>query len=193
MKKILLLFLLSITSFFAQQDWENKVDAKLLTVLQNHREFVSIPNLPSNIQNMYKNISWVKKKYKKLGFSFKNLEATTLPVLFAERIVNPDYKTILFYFHIDGQPVDPKAWNQKDPFIPELKELTEKGDWKSISWDKLNTKINDDWRIFARAAADDKAPIVMFLSALELLESTNQKPKFNIKIIFDFIYNCITK
>ena len=185
MKKILLLFLLSITSFFAQQDWENKVDAKLLTVLQNHREFVSIPNLPTKIQNMYKNISWVKKKYKKIGFSFKNLEAKTLPVLFAERIVNPDYKTILFYFHIDGQPVDPKAWNQKDPFIPELKELTEKGDWKSISWDKLNTKINDDWRIFARAAADDKAPIVMFLSALELLESNNQKPKFNIKIIFD--------
>ena len=112
---------------------------------------------------MYKNISWVKKKYKKLGFSFKNLEATTLPVLFAERIVNPNYKTILFYFHIDGQPVDPKAWNQKNPFIPELKEQTEKGDWKSISWDKLNTKINDDWRIFARAAADDKAPIIMFL------------------------------
>ncbi len=185
MKKILLLFLLSVTSFFAQQDWENKVDEKLLTVLQNHREFVSIPNLPSNIQNMYKNISWVKKKYKKIGFSFKNLEAKTLPVLFAERIVNPDYKTILFYFHIDGQPVDPKAWNQKDPFISELKEQTEKGEWKSISWDKLNTKINDDWRIFARAAADDKAPIVMFLSALELLESNNQKPKFNIKIIFD--------
>jgi acetylornithine deacetylase/succinyl-diaminopimelate desuccinylase-like protein len=185
MKKILLLFLLSTTSFFPQQDWGNKVDEKLLTVLQNHREFVSIPNLPTNIQNMCKNISWVKEKYKKIGFSFKNLEATTLPVLFAERILNPDYKTILFYFHIDGQPVDPKAWNQKNPFIPELKEQTENGDWKSISWDKLNTKINDDWRIFARAAADDKAPIVMFLSALELLESNKQKPKFNIKIIFD--------
>lgn len=102
MKKILLLFLLSTTSFFPQQDWGNKVDEKLLTVLQNHREFVSIPNLPTNIQNMCKNISWVKEKYKKIGFSFKNLEATTLPVLFAERILNPDYKTILFYFHIDG-------------------------------------------------------------------------------------------
>jgi acetylornithine deacetylase/succinyl-diaminopimelate desuccinylase-like protein len=185
MRKFLLLIFITTFSGFTQNDLDTQIDTKLYSVLQSHKEFVSIPNLPEDIQNMFKNISWVKKKYKKVGFSFQNLQATTLPVVFAEKIVNADYKTILFYFHLDGQRVNPDAWNQKDPFSPELKEKAEKGDWKTIPWDHLNTKINDEWRIFARAAADDKAPIVMFLSALEMLESQNKQPKFNIKIIFD--------
>ena len=185
MKKIFLLLIIISNSLNAQQNWGDKINAKMNSVLQNHKEFVSIPNLPENIRDMYKNIAWVKKKYKKIGFSFKNLEATTLPVLFAERIVDPDLKTVIFYFHLDGQPVDPSKWNQKDPFIPELKKQTQNGEWNPISWDNINKNINDEWRIFGRAAADDKAPIVMFLSALELLQTNNQKPKFNIKIIFD--------
>lgn len=183
--QILILLCFLCSSIFSQQNWDNKIDAKLYSVLQNHKEFVSIPNLPENVLNMYKNISWVKKKYKKVGFTFKTLEATTLPVLFAERLVNPNYKTVLFYFHLDGQAVNSEAWNQKDPFIPELKEKLKEGSWNSISWDTLQNEINDEWRIFGRAAADDKAPIVMFLSALELLKAQNEAPKFNIKIIFD--------
>ena len=146
---------------------------------------VSIPNLPVDIQKMYKNISWVKRRYREVGFTLKNLESSTLPVLFAERIVNPEYKTILFYFHLDGQPVDPQAWDQEDPFVPVLKEQDENGVWNAIPWESLNSEINDDWRVFARAAADDKAPIIMLLSALELMKVQNQEPKFNIKIIFD--------
>ena len=185
-RKLLFVFcFLQVISIAAQENWDAKIDAKFPEVLSSHREFVSIPNLPIDIQKMYKNISWVKRKYRDVGFTLKNLESSTLPVLFAERVVNPEYKTILFYFHLDGQPVDPQAWDQQDPFVPVLKEQSEEGEWNAIAWENLNTQINDDWRIFARAAADDKAPIVMFLSALELMKAQNQDPKFNIKIIFD--------
>lgn len=71
----------------------------------------------------------------------------------------------------------------KDPFQPVLKEQNEAGQWDEIAWSRADEKMKDDWRIFGRAAADDKAPIVMFLSALELLQSAKQTPKFNIKII----------
>lgn len=185
MKNIYILFLTLTLSSFAQKDWDTKIDDKLYSVLQNHKEFVGIPNLPKDVQNMYKNISWVKKKYKKLGFEFQNLEATTLPVVFAEKIINTNYKTVLFYFHLDGQPVNARAWNQPNPFVPVLKEKSKKGSFKAISWDNLNGEVNDEWRIFARAAADDKAPIIMLLSALEILQTQQQSPKFNIKIIFD--------
>ena len=186
MKKILtFLCVLSIALSLNAQDWDQQIDDKFLSVLTSHREFVAIPNLPVDVQKMYKNISWVKRHYSEVGFTLKNLESSTLPVLFAERIVNPDYKTVLIYFHLDGQPVNPSAWDQEDPFIPVLKEQSEDGEWNAIAWENLNTKIDDDWRIFARAAADDKAPIVMFLSALELMKANNVEPKFNIKIIFD--------
>lgn len=181
---ILILFLTSI-SIHAQENWDAQIDTKLPEVLVSHQEFVSIPNLPVDVQKMYKNVAWVKERYKKVGFTLQTLESSTLPVLFAERIVNPEFKTVLFYFHLDGQPVDPSKWNQKDPFRPVLKEQKENGNWEAIAWGSLHAKINDDWRIFGRAAADDKAPIIMFLSALELMQAQKQEPKFNIKIIFD--------
>tara|TARA_R110002074_G_scaffold231282_3_gene402873 strand:- start:1 stop:1503 length:1503 start_codon:yes stop_codon:yes gene_type:complete len=186
MKKLNILFSIFFISIsLYAQEWDKQIDAKLPEVLFNHKEFVSIPSLPIDVQKMYQNVAWVKTRYKKVGFELKTLESSTLPVLFAERIVDPDFKTVLFYFHIDGQPVDPSKWNQKDPFRPVLKEQKENGNWEAIAWESVNAKINDDWRIFGRAAADDKAPIVMFLSALELMKTQNQEPKFNIKIIFD--------
>jgi acetylornithine deacetylase/succinyl-diaminopimelate desuccinylase-like protein len=59
---------------------------------------------------MYENIDWVKNRYEKVGFQLKKLESSTLPVLFAQRILDPTFKTVLFYFHLDGQAVNPKMW-----------------------------------------------------------------------------------
>ena len=53
------------------------------------------------------------------------------------------FKTILFYFHLDGQGVNPKSWKQEDPFTPVLKEQNEKGEWNEISWANIDEKIND--------------------------------------------------
>ena len=187
MKKnqVVFIFIFFTISLFAQENWNQLIDVKLPEVISSHRTFVSIPNVPTDIQKMYKNVAWVKEQYKKVDFQLKTLESSTLPVLLAERVVNPSFKTILFYFHLDGQDVNPTTWNQKDPFIPVLKEQSNTGQWNEIEWSSIDEQIDDEWRIFARAAADDKAPIVMFLSALELLQSANQNPKFNIKIIFD--------
>ena len=179
---LLLSFILSSVAY--AQNWDSRIDEKLLSVLNKHKALVSIPNLPVNVPEMERNMKWVTAQYQRVGFSIKQLPSSTLPVLFAERIIDENLKTILFYFHLDGQPVDPKAWDQEDPFTPVLKAKKQEK-WVAINWDELNHGINDEWRIFARAAADDKAPIIMMLSALELLKEQSQNPKFNIKIIFD--------
>ena len=36
--------------------------------------------------------------------------------------LSENLKTVLIYFHMDGQPVDASKWNQKDPFVPILTE-----------------------------------------------------------------------
>lgn len=187
--KILLSFLLLFPAIcgcqIAVDDDDTFIDKHLAEVLLQHREFVSIPNLPVDPIRMLENISWVQKRYEKLEFTTSLLPSKTLPILLVEKEYNPQFKTILFYFHIDGQPVYPDAWDQQDPFVPELKELSSKGYWETISWEKLRGTLNDEWRIFGRAAADDKAPIMMFLTALELLKQQNKNPQFNIKVIFD--------
>ena len=182
---IFTLLFLSSLCLNAQSQWDKQIDDNLKTVLLKHKAFVSIPDLPENKDNMMKNADWVSNEFKALDFKVSVLEATELPVLFAEKIYDKDFKTILFYLHLDGQPVNPKMWDQEDPFIPVLKKQNENGDWETISWDALNNKIDDDWRIFARASADDKAPIIMLLSALDILRQQHEQPKFNVKVVID--------
>ena len=169
----------------AQSNYDFQIDENLKKILLKHKEFVSIPNLPENKVNMLKNITWVSRELSKLNFKVDVLPSETLPVLFAEKNIDKDLKTVLFYFHLDGQPVNPKMWNQEDPFIPVLKERNKEGVFEEIDWNNLDKKIVDDWRIFGRATADDKAPIIMLLSALEILQNQKTKPTFNIKIVFD--------
>ncbi|MFT6808826.1 MAG: acetylornithine deacetylase/succinyl-diaminopimelate desuccinylase-like protein [Saprospiraceae bacterium] len=144
-----------------------------------------MPNLPENKELMLENINWVAEKYDDLEFKTSLLSSSTLPVLLAEKVYDPNYKTVLFYFHIDGQPVNADAWNQEYPFNPVLKRKGKDGVWQIINWNKLDGVIDDEWRIFARAAADDKAPIIMLLTALKVLKAAGGNPKFNIKVIFD--------
>ncbi len=178
------LFLLPIL-LCAQTNYDASINQNLPTALKQHKELVSIPNLPADPSLMLKNINWVQERYKALDFKTSLLETTTLPILLAEKEYDPSYKTVLFYVHIDGQPVNPATWDQEDPFTPVLKEQDSAGDWQAIAWNKLDGVIDDEWRIFGRAAADDKAPITMFLTALELLQKQNKTPTFNIKVIFD--------
>jgi acetylornithine deacetylase/succinyl-diaminopimelate desuccinylase-like protein len=185
MKTISTSFLLFLSFLMLGQTNTTITNEKFKEILLLHKEFVSIPNLPENPVLMLENINWVAKQYEKLDFKTTLLPSSTLPILIAEKEYNPAFKTVLFYFHVDGQPINPAAWNQKDPFEPVLKKKDENGIWKPIDWNSLNTTIDDEWRIFARAAADDKAPIVMLLSALKILKDKNLKPTINIKVIFD--------
>ncbi len=186
MKKACLTFLILVPFIiYGQSNYEGTIDENFKTTLLLHKEFVSIPNLPENKDLMLKNINWVARQFDDLDFRTSLLKTSTLPILIAEKEYDPNYKTVLFYFHIDGQPINPEAWNQDHPFKPVLKSEDKDGLWKIIDWNKLDGDINDEWRIFARAAADDKAPIIMLLSALKILKIENSAPKFNVKVIFD--------
>ncbi|MEQ8535083.1 MAG: M20/M25/M40 family metallo-hydrolase, partial [Imperialibacter sp.] len=168
---------------------QKNVDAAIAEVLpgtlKKHREFVSLPNIASDKEGILKNYEWVKKELEQQKFSVKMLESSTLPLMLAERTVSKKAKTILFYLHIDGQPVNAANWDQEDPFTPVLKQLDSQGNWSAIDWKNLDGAIDPEWRIFGRAAADDKAPIMMMLTAVELLDKAKTKLGVNIKIILD--------
>ena len=38
---------------------------------------------------------------------------------------------------VDGQPVDPNHWFQKNPYEATLKEIDPEGGWKTIAWSSL--------------------------------------------------------
>lgn len=181
----MLALLTGTISSLSQENWDQQISKRLPTVLKTHRDFVSLPNIAANKEDMMRNVAWAKAAFEKRGFKFSLLMSSTLPVVLATYEVDPKAKTLLYYLHLDGQAVNPERWDQEDPFSPVLKAQDDIGNWNIISWDSLDGKINPDWRIFGRAAADDKAPITMLLTAMDILIATGEKPKHNIKVILD--------
>ncbi len=149
------------------------------------KEFLQLPNIGSNPDNIDLNLSWCENAFKALDFKTKLLTSDEVKHLFAEKVYHKKAPTVLFYLQMDGQPVDALKWEQKNPFDPVLKECV--GDeCSSIPWEKLTEDFNPDWKVFARSASDSKGPAIAFLQALRILNNKKRNPKFNIKVIMDF-------
>jgi len=191
MMKSLLLFelvlLLTIISGFSQApgQLEKFSQEKTVAGLLELKSFLGIPNDALYSEDIEKNIEWLHKAFRTRGFETEVLPTARTPLFLASREFQGAEKTVLFYMHFDGQGVDPGEWEQPDPYVAVLKE--KKGDgWETISWDKITTGIDPEWRIFARSSSDDKGPIIMFLSAIDILDKElDGRSRINIKVILD--------
>ncbi len=152
--------------------------------ITEHHDFVSIPCDAFYPEDMTKNIEWLKQAFEKRNFKVNILKTPSIPIVLAEQVIDSKLPTVLFYIHFDGQPVDPSKWDQDDPFKPVIKQKNKAGAWEAIKH-KDYTAWDSEWRIFARAAADDKGPIIMFLNALDILKKQKIKPAYNIKVLLD--------
>jgi len=158
---------------------------------QNFAEFLellSIPNIPAEPRDMQRNAAFLEKSFQKRGFTTQLLDnAAGRPVVFAQlATASARAKTVLFYIHFDGQPVLPAEWSQRSPFEPVVRERDGQGKWNDVSREKLLAQpLDPELRVFARAASDDKAPIMMLLTAIDVLKSRGAKPAINIKVLLD--------
>ena len=84
------------------------------------------------------------------------------PVVYGEKIIDPDAPTVLVYGHYDVQPADPYDLWHSPPFEPTIK----------------------DGKIYARGACDDKGQMYMHIKAFELMMQTQQLP-CNIKFMIE--------
>lgn len=84
------------------------------------------------------------------------------PMVYAEKIVNPDAQTVLIYGHYDVMPVTPIELWKSDPFEPEVR----------------------DGHIFARGADDDKGQSFIQAKAFEYLVKNNLLTH-NVKFILE--------
>ncbi len=164
---------------------EDYVRANGKRILAELTEFLSIPNPTTDPENLRLNARHLRTMLQSRGFVTELLETAGNPLVFAEKMTPGASRTILFYFHYDGQPVDPEAWKQADPFEPVLRDgpLAEGGAVVS-GWTGLET-FNDDWRLYARSASDDKAPIVGLCAALDALDALGTNATSNMRIILD--------
>src|SRR5690606_16544660 len=108
------------------------------------------------------------------------------PAVLAELTAGASLPTLLFYLHYDGQPVIAEEWSQAAPFVPVVKRRDAAGRWREVDPALLHERpLDDELRVFARSAADAKAPIMMFLTAIDLLAELGRTPAFNVNVLLD--------
>lgn len=151
-------------------------------------ELLSLPNVPAEPREIQRNVEFLEQSFRKRNFKTQRLDnAAQRPLILAElNGARAGAATILFYAHFDGQPVVNSEWAQKDPFAPVVKQRDGQGAWQEVSRERLTASPFDpELRVFARSASDDKAPIVMLLTALDVLQAQGKKPAINVKVLLD--------
>lgn len=110
------------------------------------------------------------------------LETAGNPLVYGEKDRAGAAKTILFYIHYDGQPVDPAKWKQAGPFAPIMRDGRMEDGGAAVADFAKRDGFPDNWRIYARSASDDKAPIVAFCAALDAI---GERLRSNIHVVID--------
>ena len=141
-------------------------------IMRELREFLAIPNVANDIKNIQKNAERLREMLEARGIETHLLSIEGRgPVVFGKLETPGAKRTVIFYAHYDGQPVDATAWTDHAPFEPILYDNAIEAGGKRIPFPTTATipHYKDEWRIYARSASDDKSPIVALLSALDAL------------------------
>ena len=164
---LLLAFALALQPADLRRSVSDHVARNEKAIVSELLELLAIPNVAADRPNIRRNAEHLRGLLSRHGLNADVLETAGNPLVFGALDVPGATRTILFYCHYDGQPVDPSKWNQPDPFTPVMR-----GEGR-------------DARIYARSAADDKSPIVALLAALDALKASGLAPSSNVRVVLD--------
>lgn len=135
-------------------------------------EFLRIPSISANSKNvadMQSAAIFVQNALLTAGLNSAEIFQTKgHPIVYAEKIIDKTWPTILVYGHYDVQPADPLELWDSPPFEPIIKA----------------TLLHPEGAIFARGSCDDKGQIYMHIKAIEGMIATNTL-ECNVKIMFE--------
>jgi len=162
------LCLLTASNFAAtaETDIRAYTTAHQQAILDQFTELLKIPNIASDKDGIRRNADAIATMMQRLNLNPRLLTPSATPdappVIYGEWKVPKAKRTLVVYAHYDGQPINPAEWNTA-PFTPTLR----------------------DGRIYARSASDDKAGVVVILTAIDALRSLHKHPTDNLKVVFE--------
>ena len=135
-------------------------------------ELLKIPSVsadPSYSEAVHQAAKWVANSLDKAGAEQVEIIPTAgYPIVYAEKMIDPNAPTVLVYGHYDVQPPDPTELWDNPPFEPVIQP----------------TKIHPEGAIFARGACDDKGQMFMHIKAFEWM-LRNHALHCNVKFMIE--------
>jgi len=156
-----------------------------IEILNELRELLAIPNVAQDSVAIRQNAAHIIAMLERRGIATRLLEMPeTPPAVYGERAVPGARHTVMLYAHYDGQPADPTQW-ASPPWTPVLRDGPLEEGGRRIPWEAVRAPVPGEWRVYARSASDDKAPLVAVLRALDALEAAQIPLSVNIKFFLE--------
>lgn len=150
---------------------------------------LALPNVVYDTAGIQKTATYIADMLKRRGIDPQRLEGRTKgvpPAIYGEVLVPGATKTIVFYAHYDGQPVNPNQWAEGlRPFEPVLYSNALDAGGRDVALTETGDPIDPNWRIYGRSTSDDKAGVFTILAAYDALMKLNVKPTANLKFFFE--------
>ena len=165
----------------AARNWR---EAHERVILGEFLDLLAVPNLASDAGGIRDNARRIQAMFEHRGVKTELFEIPGAPpVVFGEILTPGASRTLVFYAHYDGQPLNPKEW-ASDPWKPVVRDrpIDQDGQVRELP---AAGAVNPEWRIYARSASDDKAPLIAFVTALDALKASGVGLKSNIKFVLE--------
>ncbi len=181
-------FLLAASGFSQTiRSWTDRHQSELLNEFQ---QFLSIPNVAADTSGLRRTADFILGMMEQRGIGNRQLlhgrTKGIAPTVYGEVLVPGATRTLVFYAHYDGQPVNPAQWTTgADPFTPLLFNGSLAEGAKRVSMPAGDKPLPDSFRIYARGASDDKAGIMAILNGYAALVQNGGKPSCNLKFFFE--------
>ena len=154
-------------------------------ILKDFAELLSIPNVASDSVGIHRNAAYIVEQFRKRQVKMELLKiAGAPPIVYGEIMVPGATRTLAIYVHYHGQPADSSNWTNS-PWRPTLYSAPMEEGGHSIPMPSPGDEINPEWRLYARSAGDDKAPIAAVLAVLDAFKDANIQITSNIKFFFE--------
>ena len=153
-------------------------------IVREFKDLLALRNVASNHDDMRRNAAFIVEMMQRRGIDVRLLDAPgSPPVVFGE-LNRGAAHTVLIYAHYDGQPVQRELW-ASDPWQPVLRKGRLEDGAATVDFASLPAEIPGEWRLYARSAGDDKAPIIGVLSAIDALAAADIPVSINLKFFLD--------
>ena len=158
----------TIAALDAVRSWRRQHAAE---VLGEFADLLALENVTGDVPALRRNAEAIVTRLRARGAEAAAVGPDGVAPLVVGRVpARPGAPRIGLYAHYDGQPVTPADW-ATPPFAPTLIGP----DGTTVPLPAPGQPVDDEWRLYARAAADDKAPIAALLAALDALHGTERE------------------
>jgi acetylornithine deacetylase/succinyl-diaminopimelate desuccinylase-like protein len=166
----------------AAREWRQQHER---AIVDEFITLLAIPNIAADKPNIQRNAELIAAMLQQRGVSSRLVSVPGgNPIVFGEIRTPGATRTLVFYAHYDGQPLDPGEW-ASPPFEPTLRSRSLNDGGTVLPLPPAGTPFDPESRLYGRATADDKAPIITLVTALDALRAAGISMKSNIKFAFE--------